>query len=146
MMIKRWTLLCLALCLTLTGCGGDGGHTYDTQAPRAMTVSPTQNSVVNGATSVITVTFDEPLDATTIDLASISLEDGDGITLAGTVSYDVSTYSVTFTPTTVLQSLTTYTVVVAAGIADDAGNVRDDDMVWSFSTSDFSPPAPPATE
>jgi hypothetical protein len=111
-----------------------------------MTVSPTQDAVVNGATSVIAVTFDEPLDASTIDLATILLEDGDGSTVAGTVSYDASTYTVTFTPTTVLQSLTTYTVVVAAGIADDAGNVRDDDMVWSFSTSDFSPPDPPATE
>ncbi|WP_316348563.1 Ig-like domain-containing protein [Desulfuromonas acetoxidans] len=145
MKIKRWVLLCLALCLTLTGCDG-GGHSHDTQAPLAMTVSPARDEVVNGATSVISVTFDEPLDATTIDLATISLEDGDGNAVAGTVSYDDSTYTVTFTPATVLQSLTTYTVDVAAGIADNAGNVREDDMVWSFSTSDFSPPDPPVSE
>jgi hypothetical protein len=84
---------------------------------------------VNPATTV-TATFSEAVQSNTI---SIVLKDAANNTIAGTVSYDPATRTVTFTPTSPLTQGVTYTATVS-GAQDLAGNTMTNPFTWSFTT------------
>ena len=111
-------------------------------------IPPTVSSTVpaNGATNVtatapITVTFSEPMDATTITSSTITLRvTSSGSAVAGTVSYNAATRVATFTPTSTLSAPVSYTATVSSTVKDVAGNAMGTDVVFSFTTRDTTAP------
>ncbi len=92
-------------------------------------------SPANGASSVVvgstvSATFDEPVQSAT---ASLVLRDGGGAAVAGSVSYDAASNTVTFTPAAPLAASSTYTADVSA--SDLAGNAPPSPLQFSFTTA-----------
>ncbi len=110
----------------VVGCGGGSGDdampdgaVADTAAPKVASISPAGNVPV---ISKLTVTFDEPLDPSTVSAANVRLIarlDDSFPQVPGTVSYDAS--SITFTPLRPLAFDGIYQLQVGA-VADASGN------------------------
>ena len=112
------------------GGGGGGGDGTDETAPTVVATSPTDTANGVGFNSAISVTFSEHMDAATISAASFSVDNG----VTGSVIYSAGTNTATFTPSTSLNTYTTYTVTVSSACSDVAGNGLADDYVWTFET------------
>lgn len=128
-----WPLAAL-LAVAFVGCSDD-----DPVAPPPDTVAPTISSTnpADGATgvAVITASFSEAMNASTISTATFAVS-GPGVTpVVGVVSYDASTYIARFTPTSALTASTTYTATVTTGTKDVAGNAMASNRVWTFTTA-----------
>ena len=94
-----------------------------------------ENNVAINTT--IAATFSEAMDASTINDSTFTMSNG----ATGTVSYDDTTQTATFTPSSNLTYLTTYTATITTGVKDLAGNPMSADYVWSFTTEpDITPP------
>jgi uncharacterized repeat protein (TIGR01451 family) len=78
---------------------------------------------------VVSATFNEPMDGSTITASTFTM-DGK----AGTVSYDETTRTARFAPTTALAAATVYTARLKTGIKDKAGNPLMTEFSWSFTT------------
>jgi len=96
----------------------------DTTAPTVTSVSPASAATGVALDSKIIATFSEPIDSTTFEITG----------LAGTVSYNALTKTVTFTPTSPLTANTKYTVTIATDVKDLAGNPLAAPKTWSFTT------------
>ena len=150
----------------------NGSHTFEvratdaagnvdaTPASRSWTIDatpPTVTSVApqDGATDVALdaraeATFSEDMDPSTIDASTFTLtNEGTGSPVAATVAYDAAARKATLTPTTQLETGSTYTARVrggASGAKDVAGNALSADEVWTFFTAapaDTTPPGAP---
>lgn len=87
-----------------------------------------QNTLVVG-------TFSEAMNPSTVNTTTFTLA-GPGTTpVAGTVTYDVSSYAATFTPTNPLALDTLYTATITTGAQDLAGAGLASDKVWTFTTA-----------
>jgi hypothetical protein len=107
------------------------GPTPDTTPPTVTAISPTQAaSGVTVATTVV-LTFSEMIDQTTL-AAGFSLARAAG-TIAGSMAYDAAAKRATFTPSTLLDGLTVYTVTVK-GVRDLAGNAMAAPFTSTFTT------------
>jgi hypothetical protein len=83
--------------------------------------------------TTVTATFNEPMDASTIDGTTFTLKTtSGGIAVAGTVAYGAN--SATFTPTSPLANNTNYTATITTGAKDAAGNALASNKVWAFTT------------
>jgi len=116
------------------------GTTPDTIPPSIATVTPVDGSSDIDEQSIITVTFDEAMDAATLNAASFRLQKN-GTQLSGTVQS--SGNSAVFIPTVALEQGTLYSVIVTDNAKDLAGNPIAADYSWSFTTQseeDLTPP------
>ena len=96
-------------------------------------------AIGNGATGVgvntpISATFSEAIDASTLNASTFTLT-GPGGAVAGTVTYNASTDTATFTPSTALAYSTTYTATITTGVTDTSGNPLASNYSWSFTTA-----------
>jgi hypothetical protein len=104
-------------------------------APPAVTfTSPANAATFVSLGAVVNATFNEPMDATTINGSTMLLVDSSSNPVAGAVTYNGTTSTATFKPTVALQPLTTYTATVKGLVKDLFGNVLGPDFVWSFTT------------
>ncbi|MDO8500262.1 MAG: Ig-like domain-containing protein, partial [Gemmatimonadaceae bacterium] len=109
--------------------------TGDTAAPTIVARTPT-----NGATGIaintnVTVTFSEPMNATTINSTNITLTPtAGGSPIAGTVTYNSATNTATLDPTADLANNTSYTITVTTGVKDVAGNALAATSTSTFTT------------
>ena len=110
------------------------GSLPDTEVPTVDTKNPIANAVDVAVTSDITAVFSEALDAGTINSNTIKLLAG-STSVDGDVSYDVTTYTVTFSPTDDLENATEYTIELGTGITDLAGNALAAKETWLFTTA-----------
>lgn len=127
--------------VVFSGCAKDDFDPIEFVCPQVISTDP-----VNGATSVvlnkiITATFNEVMDASTITSTSFIVNLGT-TTVAGTISYAGTT--ATFTPASPLAPNTVYTGRITTAAMDVSGNALQQDYVWSFSTSTI--PAVTATD
>lgn len=104
--------------IVLASCGGGGGS--DATAPTVSSTSPAASATSVATNSVVTATFSEAMFASTIDSSSFSLASTGNNT--GAVSYDANTNIATFTPSSNLGMLTSYTATLSSSITDLAGN------------------------
>ncbi|MDD4713406.1 MAG: Ig-like domain-containing protein [Bacteroidales bacterium] len=90
------------------------------------------NGAINVVTDkIITATFNEVMDPSTINETTFLLKNG--LTLiTGTVSF--SDKVATFTPASLLAANTVYTGVITTGSRDLAGNALVEDYTWNFNT------------
>ena len=111
--------------------------TPDTTPPTVSSTSPAGGASGVAIGSVITVTFSEPMDASTIGTSTFIVRDGNNTIIDGTVSYSDST--ATFTPSSNLGYSTTYMVTIT-GVKDLAGNAMEPDFTFSFTTGENPQP------
>jgi hypothetical protein len=109
--------------------------------PDNQNVPPTVISTVpaNGATGVvvtasISAEFSKSMNASTFTTSTFTLNNG----VTGTVSYDSTANTATFTPTAPLAPNTTFTATITTGVQDLAGNHMSAILVWSFTTGGVS--------
>jgi len=81
---------------------------------------------------LVSVTFDEAIDPSTLSAISFTLEDAVANPVSGTVV--AAGTDGTFTPDSALSYGTTYTATVTTEVTDLAGNPLAADYVWSFDT------------
>jgi hypothetical protein len=132
---SSFTALPLAVLLVaMAGCGSDNpvGPPVDTVAPTVSSTNP-----VNGATGVaiITASFSEAMNASTITTVTFTVSGPGAIPVIGTVAYTASTDIARFTPTSALAPSTAYTATITTGAKDIAGNALASNHVWSFTTA-----------
>jgi hypothetical protein len=110
----------------------------DTEAPTVSAAIPLDGETDVSTATNVSVTFDEPMDAGTIDETSFELRDDADVLVLATVTYNSSTNTATLKPDAALDAETTYAATVlggAAGVTDVAGNPLTADYTWSFTTA-----------
>jgi hypothetical protein len=103
--------------------------TIDTMPPTLASTSPAADATNVAGGTVVTATFSEAMDASTITTTSFTLG-----SVSGSVSYDSDSYTATFTPDANLEGSTSYTAILSTGITDAAGNPLASAYSWSFTT------------
>lgn len=152
---KLLSTLSIIAVVIIAGCKKDDFNEITGVCPEVISTSP-----VNGATGVpldkiITATFNEPLNPATVTPESFLLQVltkkkvssvkikltslqgetyGSAIDISGSLTYDGSNATISFNPTTLLATGTTYTATIPATIKDLRGNFLQADYVWTFST------------
>ncbi len=142
-----FAVFALTLSLFAAGCGSSSSSTPaavpDTTAPTVASTSPAADATDVVLNTMITVTFSESLDATTVDGATLTLlADGETDPVMATVSYSDGMYKVECDPNYQLATDTLYHATLTATVADLAGNMLAEELTWSFTTTatDLSPP------
>lgn len=110
----------------------------DTTPPTVLSTSPTNGATGVAVTSVVTVTFSEAMDASTVTApgtftlkATVS-----GTAVTGTVTYDAATHVATFTPSAPLTPSLNYTATVTTAAKDVAGNpLSPGTVTFTFTTA-----------
>lgn len=102
-------------------------------APTVISTKPENNAVDVELNKIITATFSEAMESSTINISSFTLKDGE-TTVAGDVSYSGETAS--FTPTSILTAATVYTAMVSTEAKNLDGIALAGNKVWSFTTTD----------
>jgi parallel beta-helix repeat protein len=103
----------------------------DTTPPTVTTVSPGEGAPDVTIDTVVTATFSEAMDSSTITTDSFTLA---GSAVSGTVTYDSDTYTAIFTPDANLEYNHEYTATLSTDITDKAGNPLAEAKIWSFTT------------
>ncbi len=109
------------------------GGVPDTTPPNVIATAPFNGQTNVPVTTVITVTFDEPVDPLTINNTNFKLFGPSG-EVTGTVTYDSLTLTATFTPSTFLEGGALYTAEIQ-NVKDMAGNTMLSPYTWSFTTN-----------
>jgi len=130
--------MALVLVVIVGGCSKDengpsgGNPTPDTTPPAVSSTNPTNGAI---GVAVISAAFNEAMDASTINTATFMVK-GPGVTpVAGSVSYDGTSYVATFTPSSGLPLSTAFAATITTGVKDAAGNAIASTYVWNFSTA-----------
>ena len=103
--------------------------------PTVVSVAPPIGSSGICPGTLVVATFSEAMNPSTINTTTFTLTAPGPTPVAGTVTYDVSSYAATFTPTSPLALDTTYTATITTGAQDLAGDSLASDYVWTFTTS-----------
>jgi WD40 repeat protein len=113
----------------------------DTTPPTVNSTLPVSAATGVVPTSPVTVTFNEPMAASSITSTTFELHTGTatGPLVAASVSYNPATNTATLTPSSAMAASTQYTAKViggAAGVKDSAtpANPLAADYTWSFTT------------
>ena len=133
-------LVSAALAVSLTACldTGISDGPPDTTPPAITDSNPPlapAPGFVNAPTNRrLTVTFDEAMDATTINSTTFTLTGPNATPVDGTVGYDAASKTASFAPKSPLAASTLYTGTLSTGVKDVAGNALAAPYIWSFTT------------
>jgi hypothetical protein len=117
-------------------------HTVEPIPPHIAGRTPADGSTGQPLTSVISVTFDTPMDAGTFTSSSFYYAKQGGYPLPATISYDSATMTATLTPAAPIEEATTYQVTLTSAVRGVTGTfVVGTPVVWSFTTILVQPPA-----
>ncbi len=114
----------------------------ETTPPVVTAFTPANGAAGVNAGTTPTVTFNEPMKASSITTTTFQLKDATGTVVPATVAYSATTRTATLTPQAALAFGGTYTVTVkggAGGVTDTPGNPLAASVSWSFSV-EASPP------
>jgi len=109
----------------------------DRTPPKVTSFFPRSRATEVNANSNVTVTFDEAMDAATVNGSTIELRDLASSLVQSTVTYDADSFTATLDPTAPLSAGATYTARVKGQNADQsvkdvAGNRLIVDVIWTF--------------
>lgn len=142
-MKKFSSLVTIAIVLVtlILGCTKDDFQGTVGLCPTITATNPTNSSTSVPLNQVITATFNEEMNPTTINQTTFTIT---GLTaIAGIISYSGTT--VTFKPTVNLTPNTTYVGKISTAVKDLTGNAMQQDYIWSFSTGSTLQPIVIAT-
>ena len=118
----------------------------DTTPPTVSSTSPINGATGVAVSTIITATFSEEMDASTITTDTFTVGSSGG-NVSGTVSYNSGLKTATFTPSGNLSDSTAYSAMITTGAKDVAGNAMASDYTWSFTTVSAPVPIkPPSAE
>ena len=108
--------------------------------PTVSSVSPASGATAVSRTANVTATFNEPMDASTINSGTVELRHSDGTLITGVVSYNTLNRVVTLNPSATLPALTSFTATIRGGVIeprvkDVAGNPLAANRIWTFTTA-----------
>jgi hypothetical protein len=95
-----------------------------------LTTSPSSGAAGVGTLSAVSVTFNNTVDATTVNSSTITLKDSNNTVVP--VTYTATNNIVTIAPTSPLTASMTYTADVSTNVKDANGSALTADYVWSF--------------
>ncbi len=126
-------LLAFSLAAVLSACGG-GGDSAPAASFSVASTGPLNG--VNGVAigSTLTVVFTRPVDTATLNAGTFLVTDATGTPVAGSLSYDASSRTATFTPDAPLTKIALYSAAVTTAINDTDGAALDAGYTWSFTT------------
>ncbi len=111
------------------------GGSYTLTAPSVSSVSPAKSATGVSTSSAVTATFSAAMNSSTINSGTFTITGPNGTQITGTVGYDASTNTATFTPSLPLSTGTSYTATITTG-AEGADNVAlASAYSWSFTTT-----------
>jgi len=118
----------------------------NTVTPAVAATSPAQGATGVALVSTVAAGFNKDVTPSSIQF---SLTGPNNAQVAGTMSYNATTYTATFTPSSALAASTTYTATVS-GATDSGGHSMTSPYTWSFTTiacpcTIFAANATPAT-
>jgi YVTN family beta-propeller protein len=117
----------------------------DATPPTVSATSPAAGATAVPINAVVSATFSEAMNATTIGAATFELRAPGNLLVAATVAYNPTTRVATLTPSAPLATSTTYTATIRGGASDPrakdaANNALAANSSWTFTTA-----APPDT-
>ena len=134
----------LLLSLTLWQCKNDDYVETVGVCPEVLSTVPVKDGINVVPNRPITVTFNEPMNASTISTSTFLLTSGtNSVTgmkqaaapVTGTVTPSTGqSATFTFTPAVPLDPYTVYTGTMKKGVKDPMNNALQEDYVWSFTT------------
>lgn len=130
---KLLAALAIVSVVWMVSCAKDNFKEIVGVCPVVLSTNPSDGAAGVPFNQIITVTFNEKMNAATITPASFTVSATN--TIAGIVSYSDST--AVFTPFSPLLPNTTYTGRVTTSVKDLLGNALQSDYVWTFSTGAF---------
>lgn len=107
--------------------------------PTITSVSPGDGANNAPLNTVVSVTFSEGMDASTITTNSFTLVDASNKPVGGVVDYRTVTHRASFTPTSTLKEGGSYTAKILKVVSDLAGNKLEADYSWQFSIANIAP-------
>ena len=121
----------------LSGNGLAQAHTWTfttgvNPAPTVMETTPADGASNVARNTTITITFSEPVDASSVTATTFQVSPAQGASIAGT--FEINGAVATFTPAAPLLLDTTYTVLLTTGITDVDGAPLANAHAWSFRT------------
>lgn len=117
----------------ITGCQKDDFKEVIGVCPVVLSTSPEDGATGVALDKVITVSFNQVMNAATITATTFTLRGSGTTNTAGTITYLDSTAS--FRPSSVLTPNTTYTGTITTLVKDLLGNALQTNYVWSFVTA-----------
>ncbi len=110
----------------------------DTEPPVVTSTEPADEAVDVAPDVVVRASFSEEIDASTVTPASFTLT-GPGGAVGGAAAAAGNT--ATFTPSADLAGETAYTARITRAVTDVVGNPLAEEVVWSFTIADVTPPS-----
>src|SRR5690606_32703770 len=110
----------------------------DTTKPLITSITPANGGTDVSTGASITATFNEKMDATSINTNSFELRNTLNQKLQATVVYNQTTRTATLTPSAAMTDGAAYTASIKGspnGVKDSAGNYLARDTSWSFTTA-----------
>lgn len=101
-------------------------------APQIQNIEPAKDSININIDDYITISFDRPMDQTTLNTDTVVVKTKDGIKVSGSMVKNLDS-SAAFIPEELLES-TQYTVTITKEVKDAAGKSLADDYSWVFTT------------
>src|SRR6266849_4531085 len=111
---------------------------FRTGVPTIVSTVPASGATVVPVNTLVSGTFSEVMNGTTINAATFTLTGPGATPVAGTVTYAGST--ATFTPAAVLANGTLFTATITTGAKDPAGVPIAANFVWTFTTAATAAP------
>ena len=117
----------------------------DTTPPTVTSFTPAAGGANVNVNANVTVTFNEAMNAATVNGTTVELRDPSNALVSSAVSYDAGSLTATLNPTASLSGGTTYTARVKGGstdprVKDVAGNALAANVTWTFTTAVVTPP------
>jgi hypothetical protein len=139
MKTKRLWITALAtlfLAAFISGCKKDNYVVTPGVCPVVISTDPADLSTGVPLDKLISATFNEPMDPSTITPASFTLQSGAKglVALAGSLTYDGTSSTMSFKPDAKLTGGTTYTATIMTTVKDLTGNSLQVNYAWTFST------------
>jgi ribulose 1,5-bisphosphate synthetase/thiazole synthase len=144
-MKKLLTTFVVASVVMFAGCKKDDFTAKLGKCPLVVSTNPTNNATNVPVNQVVTATFNEQMNPETFTTGSFTLQQGTTV-ISGSLSYNATNYTVSFTPSVPLTSNLTYTGKVAANVKDSFGDELQTDYIWTFSTGATLLPAVISTD
>ena len=108
--------------------------TGSVSGPNVLSTNPINNAVGIATNKVIAVTFNTPMDASTLTTTSFTLKAGN-TTVLGAVTHNTAGDIAYFTPSNNLLANTTYTATITNAAKNTAGVPLANNYVWEFNTN-----------
>ncbi len=124
-----FTIVALLLVVSMVGCKKDDTSGEDLIVTSINPVNQAESIAVN---SIISATFNLPIDVTTITDLTFKLQQGTEA-VVGIVNCNEAT--ATFTPTEFMEPNTIYSVTITKEVKSTTGNQLASDYTWSFTTN-----------